>query len=128
MKLKISDTLQLPIEFVTSTQAILAVKGAGKTYTASVQAEELLELGQQTVIIDPTGAWYGLKSSADGQRPGFSIPIFGGEHADVPLPVFRRGKDEEASQFAAGETLAAAIVENYPANGDARASDELFGG
>lgn len=52
MKLKISDTLQLPIEFVTSTQAVLAVKGAGKTHTASVQAEELLKLGQRTVIID----------------------------------------------------------------------------
>jgi hypothetical protein len=45
----------------------------------------LLKLGQQIVVVDPTGAWWGLKSSADGKSAGFSIPVFGGEHADVPL-------------------------------------------
>lgn len=97
--LHISDDLSLPLEFVTSTQAILAKKRVGKTYTASVQAEELLKLGYHMCAIDPTGAWYGLKSSADGRHPGFKIVVFGGEHADVPL--------EES----AGEIIANALIE-----------------
>lgn len=84
--------------FITSTQAILAKKRRGKSYTAQVEAEELLELGQQVVVLDPTGAWWGLRSAADGKSPGYAITIFGGDHGDVPL---------EAS---AGEALATAVV------------------
>ena len=58
------DGFTLPIELVTSTQAILARKRSGKSYTASVQAEELLRYKQQIATIDPTGAWWGLRSSA----------------------------------------------------------------
>jgi len=98
-KLHISDDLSLPLDFVTQTQAILAKRGVGKSYTASVEAEELLKAGQQVVVIDPTGAWFGLKSSADGKSAGFPIAVFGGEHDDVPL-------EEHA-----GEVIAQAIVE-----------------
>jgi hypothetical protein len=98
--LNIGDNLHLPLDFVTQTQAILAKRGAGKSYCASVQAEEMLKANQQVVVIDPTGAWWGLKSSADGKHPGFSIVIFGGEHPDVPL-------EEHA-----GEIVASAIVEH----------------
>ncbi len=41
------DGFSLPLELVTSTQAILARKRSGKSYTASVQAEELLRHKQQ---------------------------------------------------------------------------------
>src|SRR5262245_41166599 len=97
-KLHISSTLSLPIDFVTSTQAILAKKGSGKSYTASVQAEEMLAADQQIVAIDPTGAWWGLRSSADGKSSGFPIAVLGGEHGDVPL------------EATAGEVIADAIV------------------
>jgi len=101
MTLKISKTVSLPLDFITSTQAILAKKGSGKSYTASVQAEELLEAGQQIVVIDPTGAWHGLRSSADGKSSGYSIAILGGEHADVPL------------EATAGEVIADAIAAEH---------------
>lgn len=97
-KLKISADLSLPIEFLTSTQAIVAKKRVGKTYTAMVEAEELLEAGQQVVVLDPTGAWWGLRSSADGKSAGYVITIFGGDHGDVPL------------EATAGEVIAQAIV------------------
>lgn len=100
-RLQISPTLSLPLDFVTSTQAILAKKGSGKSYTASVQAEELLAAGQQIVVIDPTGAWFGLRSSADGKSPGFPIAVLGGEHGDVPLEVM------------AGEVIADAIASEH---------------
>lgn len=100
-KLKISPDLSLPLDFVTSTQAILAQKGKGKSYTASVQAEELLKARQQVVVIDPTGAWWGLRSSADGKEKGYPIAILGGEHADVPL------------EATAGEVIADAIASEH---------------
>lgn len=84
-KLKISDTLNLPVDFVTQTQAILAKKGVGKSYTATVQAEELLEAKQQIIVIDIVGAWHGLLSSADGKSAGYPVVIAGGEHGHIPL-------------------------------------------
>ena len=94
------DGFALPIELVTSTQAILARKRSGKSYTASVQAEELLRHKQQIAAIDPTGAWWGLRSSATGEGPGFPVVVFGGDHADVPLEPH------------AGRMLARALVEH----------------
>lgn len=90
-ELRIADNFSFPIELVTSTQAILARKRSGKSYTASVEAEEMLENGQQIAVIDPTSAWYGLRSSADGNGPGYPVVVFGGDHADAPLD-FRSGK------------------------------------
>lgn len=85
MKFRISNDLVLGNDFVTSTQAIIAQKGKGKTYTASVEAEELLDAGQQIVVIDPTDAWFGLRSSPSGKSTGYPIAVFGGDHGDVQL-------------------------------------------
>src|SRR5437588_9168940 len=97
--LKISDDLKLPLNAITETFAVMGIRGSGKTHTAAVLAEEMLKAGQPIVVYDPTGAWFGLKTSADGKRPGFPVVIFGGEHPDVPL--------EEA----AGETIARVIID-----------------
>jgi hypothetical protein len=83
--LKLSPTLSLPTEAVTQTFAILAKRGSGKTYTAAVFTEELLKAGLPVVVVDPIGVWWGLRASADGQHPGLSILVVGGEHADVPI-------------------------------------------
>lgn len=85
MKLHISEHLDLPIEAATQTIAILARKRVGKTYTASVIAEELIEAKIPIVVLDPTGAWWGLRSLADGKHEGYPVIIIGGGHADVPL-------------------------------------------
>jgi hypothetical protein len=83
--LVLSDSLTIPAEAVTQTFAILAKRGAGKTYTASVLAEEMLKNNLPVVILDPIGVWWGLRSSADGKRPGLPIIIAGGDHADIPI-------------------------------------------
>ncbi len=98
-KLRLSDDLSLPLDAVTQTFGVLAKRGVGKTYTASVMAEEMLTAGQQVVVLDPTGAWFGLRSSADGRGPGFPILVAGGDQGDIPL------------QDRAGEIMARAIVE-----------------
>lgn len=69
----ISPELSLPIDAVTQTFAAIGRKGAGKTYLASMLAEQMLDFGAQTVVIDPVGNWYGLRVGADGKSKGKEI-------------------------------------------------------
>lgn len=96
--LAISATRFLPLAMTIGTEAILGQKGGGKSYKASVIVEELLKANQQVVVLDPTSAWWGLRSSADGKSAGYPITIFGGEHGDLPI------------QPDAGAELARAVV------------------
>jgi uncharacterized protein len=82
---------------VTNTEAIIARKRSGKSYTADVMAEEMQKHKQQVGIIDPTGAHYGLRASADGKKAGYPIVVFGGDHPDAPLDW--RGGREMALAF-----------------------------
>ena len=95
--LRISPDLRLPLEAVTETFAVLAKRGAGKTYTGAVMAEEMLDARQQIVVVDPLDVWFGLRSSADGHGDGYPIHVFGGDHADVPLEA---GAGELVADFA----------------------------
>src|SRR5258707_5634399 len=99
MSLHVATDLQLPDEAVTQTFAILAKRGVGKTYTASVLVEEMLKHQLHVAVVDPIGVWWGLRSSADGKRAGLPMVIAGGEHADVPI------------EPTSGEILAEMIVE-----------------
>ncbi len=85
MTLHIAEGLDLPIEAVTETFAILAKRGKGKTNTAVVMAEEMIAAGQPVIIIDPVGVWWGLRSSADGKSDGLPVVILGGDHGDTDL-------------------------------------------
>jgi hypothetical protein len=85
--IRLAEDLELPVDVVTQTISVLARRGAGKTHTASKLVEGLAKAGQHFVVIDPTGAWWGLRSSADGLHDGLPVIIFGGDHADLPLPA-----------------------------------------
>ncbi len=97
-RLQMASDLALPDETVTQTIAVLAKRRAGKSYLARRLAEQLHHARQQIVIVDPKGDWWGIRSSADGKRPGLPIVIIGGERGDVPLEVH------------AGEVVAKLIV------------------
>jgi DNA helicase HerA-like ATPase len=98
--IRIAKSLELPDDVATQSIAILARRGAGKTYTASVIVEEVIRAKVPVVVLDPTGAWWGLRTSADGQKPGLPVVIFGGDHGDVPL------------EPAAGKVIADVIIEH----------------
>jgi len=83
--LRIAEDLALPLDLVVQKTAILARSGAGKTNAAVDVVEELLDARQQVVVLDPPGAWWGLRSSADGERPGYPVVVLGGIHGDLPL-------------------------------------------
>lgn len=80
-----TDTPVIPESALRQHVAIVAKTGAGKTYLAKALVEGLLDAGKRVCVIDPVGAWWGLRASADGKREGFPVVIFGGEHGDVPV-------------------------------------------
>ncbi|MHB1909726.1 MAG: ATP-binding protein [Nitrososphaerales archaeon] len=114
MTLKISSSLSLPDDAALWTFADLAIKGAGKTYAASVLAEEMMKAGVPIVAIDCMGIWWGLRVGVDG-KAGLPIVIFGGEHADIPIPTKVDKKtqypqaDEERLQLLVKSILQAGI-------------------
>ena len=68
--------------------AVLGKTGSGKTFAAKASiVEPLLERGRRVGIVDPTDAWWGLRSSRDGKGPGFPVLVLGGDHGDLPLPA-----------------------------------------
>ena len=75
----------LPPEVLTHTMAILAKKGAGKTYTTGVIEEEFAKAGLPFVVLDPVGVHYGIRSNRNGKRSAYSVVVFGGEHGDIPI-------------------------------------------
>lgn len=75
----------VPTAALKESVAIIGRTGSGKTFAAKGAVETLLADGARVCIIDPTGVWFGLRSSADGKKPMFSIVVFGGDHADVPI-------------------------------------------
>jgi uncharacterized protein len=78
-------THPIPEAALANHIAILGKTGSGKSWTARSAVEGILDRGGRACIIDPTSAWWGLKSSATGKSGGYPVVIFGGEHADLPL-------------------------------------------
>lgn len=82
----LAPNLPVPPDAATRTLAILGQKGAGKTSAAQRLTEIMVRRGDQVVVLDPTGVWWGLRSGADGSlKNGLDVIIMGGDHADVPL-------------------------------------------
>lgn len=76
----------------------IGTSGSGKTYNAGAGVEQLLAAKARVVIVDPLDVWWGLRLQSDGKATGFSLPIFGGAHGDLPL-------NEQAGALI-GETVA----------------------
>ena len=89
----------IPINAATKTFAILAKRGAGKSYTGAVLAEEFAKVNIPFVVFDPIDVWWGLRLAADGKGKGLPVVVFGLEHADIKL-------DREM-----GRRIARAVVE-----------------
>ena len=65
--------------------AVLGKTGSGKSYAAKGVVESLLDHARQVCVLDPTGAWWGLRLLADGRSAGYDVVLLGGKHADIPL-------------------------------------------
>jgi DNA helicase HerA-like ATPase len=74
----------LPVEFVTSRYAVVAISGYGKTILGTKMAEQLIKLNQPFIALDVVGNWWGLRVGV-GSHPGFPVLVVGGRKADLPL-------------------------------------------
>lgn len=83
--LRLSDQLALPRSMITHVVGILAMRGMGKSYAASVLMEEMVRQGLFVGFVDPLGIAWGIRSSIDGEHEGLPVVIFGGRRGDVPL-------------------------------------------
>lgn len=82
---RISEALELPLNAVTERIGFIGQSGSGKTFAAGRLAELMMDAGAQVVVLDPVGAWWGLRAASDGKRAGYPIHVMGGLHADLPL-------------------------------------------
>lgn len=78
-------SIQIPINAATKTFAILAKRGAGKSYTGAVMAEEFFKNNIPFVVFDPIDVWWGLRLNKNGNDKGLPVVVFGLEHADISL-------------------------------------------
>ena len=77
--LDVGGEVSVPVnELATRGQAVLATRGAGKSWLAAVEAEQLIEAGYPVLILDVVGEYWSLKAK-------YPVVVFGGRHADVPL-------------------------------------------
>lgn len=76
----------IPAAALDDRLGFTGTSGSGKTYAAGTAVERLLDSGARVVVVDPLDVWWGLRLQGDGKKPSrFSLPIFGGAHADLPL-------------------------------------------
>jgi len=78
-------TISIPINAATKTFAILAKRGAGKSYTGAVMAEEFYKNNIPFVVFDPIDVWWGLRLDKNEKDNGLPIVVFGIDHADIAL-------------------------------------------
>jgi hypothetical protein len=88
--------------------AVLGKTGSGKTSVVKASViEPAIANDERVCVIDPTGAWWGLRLMADGRKKGFPVYVFGGRHADYPL----LGSHGEAMADVIGTTNTPAILD-----------------
>lgn len=79
--------IQVPVDDLASQgNAVLGIRGSGKSYTGTYIAERLLDAGVPIVAFDPIGIWRYLRVPAGSGREGYRVVVAGGEHGDIPLP------------------------------------------
>jgi hypothetical protein len=63
----------------------LGKTGSGKSNAARTIVEDSLDAAERVCVIDPTGAWWGLRLNRSGKASKYPVVIFGGLHGDVPI-------------------------------------------
>lgn len=79
-------THSIPDAALANHCAILGKTGSGKTSTAKLAVEQVVDKGFRVCILDAIKSdWWGITSSANGKKPGLPFQILGGPRGHVPL-------------------------------------------
>lgn len=77
-------TLELnPLEIGSQGNAVLGIRDSGKSYTATLLAEQLFDAGIPFIAFDPIGVWRYMR--VPGRGKGYPIVVAGGQEGDLPL-------------------------------------------
>lgn len=83
-KIRLSPSVEIPtLEFASQGNAVLGIRGSGKTYSATWLAEQLFEQGIPFIAFDPIGVWRCLKLPGAGR--GYPVVVAHPSTGDVPL-------------------------------------------
>jgi len=72
-------------DYAIQANAILGIRGTGKTTLAKGIAEQLLDARIPPVVFDPTGVWRHLRRSATKGGKGYPVVVAGGVEPDLEL-------------------------------------------
>lgn len=83
--LHLSNEFLIPAkDFANQANAILGIKKAGKSYTAMLAAEQLMDCNIPIIAFDPIGIWKYLKVGV-GKHKGYPVVVAGGKGSDIIL-------------------------------------------
>lgn len=74
-----------PAEYGSQGNAMLGIRGSGKSYGAIEMGEKLHDNGVPWFAFDPTGVWPFIR--VPGLGKGYPVVVAGGKHGDLPLTV-----------------------------------------
>lgn len=80
-----TSTLAIPAEALEDAGIVLGRRGAGKSNALQGLFEHELDAGHRAVMVDPKGDRWGIRMDPDGSPSRFTVPIFGGDHGDIPV-------------------------------------------
>ena len=98
--------LPIPAEALEDAGIVLGRRGAGKSNALMVLFEHELDAGHRSVMVDPKGDRWGMRMNPDGSPSRFDVPIFGGDHGDLPLEA---AMGEQLGRLVAGHDLSCLI-------------------
>lgn len=79
--------LAIPVtELASQGNALLGIRDSGKSYTATMLAEQLMDAHIPIVAFDPIGVWSNLRlPRSPDQGRGYPVVVAGGKRGDLPL-------------------------------------------
>lgn len=73
-------------QYAAQANAILGIRDSGKSYSATMLAERLMDSGVPIIAFDPIGVWHYLRVPGKGQQArGYPVAVIGGERGHMPL-------------------------------------------